>query len=373
MPKNAIYLWIIMVCINPNFAWAHGDEVHSDEPIKGQVIGNDSSIKLSNDRVFMPKAVQRALSVRTVVSDLAQWPETRILNASIVANPNASGVVQASQNGRIDTLSNQPMPFIGDHVKKGQVLAYLQPNLSALEQATHNANIAELMAQQRLLGQRISRFEKYKDTIASQEIDELNIQRSALNLRLDALKQSFTKQALVAPVSGVISAAHIRAGQVVEAKELLFEIIQPQYLWIEAQLFDTQITSTIDSAKFIWGQQQFDLDYISTGIALKNQANTLYFALKAQKNNMNGLTIGQLGQVFVQTKNTEKGVAVAKDAIVENGQGQHFVWIHTQPEYFERKQVSFKALDGQRVLITQGLLGQERVVVQGAYLLSQVR
>ena len=49
------------------------------------------------------------------------------------------------------------------------------------------------------------------------------------------------------------------------------------------------------------------------------------------------------------------------------------MWIKVGAERFMSQPVQFRPLDAQRVIVTQGLAGDNRVVVQGASLIAQIR
>jgi multidrug efflux pump subunit AcrA (membrane-fusion protein) len=53
--------------------------------------------------------------------------------------------------------------------------------------------------------------------------------------------------------------------------------------------------------------------------------------------------------------------------------GQDAIYEHVSAERFEPRPVRIEPLDGQRVLISQGLSPGKRVVVQGAELLDHIR
>ncbi|HWU84506.1 MAG TPA: efflux RND transporter periplasmic adaptor subunit, partial [Rhodocyclaceae bacterium] len=75
----------------------------------------------------------------------------------------------------------------------------------------------------------------------------------------------------------------------------------------------------------------------------------------------------------VQIGQMRRGVLVPAVALMKNPVNQSVVWVKTAPERFEPHVVEFAPLDGSHVLVTSGLAGGERVVVQAAALLNQVR
>ncbi|MFX5126566.1 efflux RND transporter periplasmic adaptor subunit, partial [Acinetobacter baumannii] len=60
-------------------------------------------------------------------------------------------------------------------------------------------------------------------------------------------------------------------------------------------------------------------------------------------------------------------------ALMRAGNGENIVWLHVEPERFVSRPVRSAPFDGDQVLITGGLAAGERVVVQGAELVNQVR
>ena len=88
---------------------------------------------------------------------------------------------------------------------------------------------------------------------------------------------------------------------------------------------------------------------------------------------MSGPRVGQFVTVFADTPNEQRGIAVPKTGIVRTAAGQDSVYEHVSAERFERRPVRIEPLDGQRVLISQGLIAGKRVVVQGAELLDHIR
>jgi hypothetical protein len=77
--------------------------------------------------------------------------------------------------------------------------------------------------------------------------------------------------------------------------------------------------------------------------------------------------------VTVRLRGAAAGVALPAEAIVRNGSNEPIVWIKAAPERFEPRRVRTQPLDAARVLVVDGLAGGERVVVDGAPLIGQVR
>jgi hypothetical protein len=66
----------------------------------------------------------------------------------------------------------------------------------------------------------------------------------------------------VAPVGGVLAASNAVVGQVVEPKELIFEVIDPDSLHVEATAFDPIPLDQVASATVVVGEQVVPLSYV---------------------------------------------------------------------------------------------------------------
>ncbi|WP_446737736.1 HlyD family secretion protein [Rhodoblastus sp. 17X3] len=58
--------------------------------------------------------------------------------------------------------------------------------------------------------------------------------------RADVEKVKREPEPLVAPVDGIIASANAMAGQIAEANAVIFQIVDPQRLWVEALAFDPE-------------------------------------------------------------------------------------------------------------------------------------
>ena len=321
--------------------------------------------------VFLPKPAQRQLSVRTLVTEETDLPRSVELNAKVLMDPNAGGKVQPLNAGRIEP-GPRGLPNPGQAVRKGEVLAYVLPATAPFERANQAAQLAELRAAKALADKRIVRLQELADTVPRKEIEAAASEAASLAARISAVGGGMSaREALLAPVSGVIAAANVVAGQVVDARELIFEIVDPARLRIEALAFDAAIASNIGSATLAVGDQRVPLAFVGASRSLREQALPLVF--RAQGAALNKLAVGQPVRVFVQTRDKVKGISVPVASLMKNPANQTVVWVKTAPERFEARTVTTEALDGVNVAVTSGLQAGDRVATQGATLINQVR
>ena len=327
--------------------------------------------RLPDGSVFLPKPAQRQMGVRTFVGEAKQLPRATELSGKVVMDPNAGGKVQALVAGRLQA-GPRGLPSVGQAVRKGEVLAYVLPAAAPIERSNQAAQLAELGASRSLASKRLARLQELADTVPRKEIEAAESEVASLGARAAAVSAGLTaRDALLAPVSGVIASANAVAGQVVDARELLFEVIDPLRLRIEALAYDAALAADLGGAFISVGGQKVPLVFVGASRSLREQALPLVFRAEGQA--LSQLAVGQPVTVVVQSRSLVAGVPVPAASLMKNAANQTMVWIKTAPERFEARVVMTEPLDGATVAVTSGLKAGDRVATQGATLINQIR
>ena len=364
-------------------ALGHGDEDHSQDakkkaPAAVSAVGTSGTAggaaalqRLADGSLFVPKPVQRQLGLRTQLVRIAELAATVEMNGRVIPDPETSGRVQAMFAGSV-IPGPKGMPTAGRKIAKGEVLAYLRPISGTIERGNQKASLAELEAQLAIAEGKVKRFEQLEGAVPQKEIDAARIEHTALQQRRAYVRASIdSAEQLVAPASGIVSASHhLLAGQVVDAKEVLFEIVDPARLAVEALAYDVGIAKTLVSASALADQTALDLKFVGGGQQLREQALPLLFRIT---NPNAAVAVGQPVKVIVRIDKGVKGATVPRAALTKVGAGETAVWVHTEAERFVARRIRHQSLDAANVAILDGLHDGDRVVTIGAGLLSQVR
>jgi RND family efflux transporter MFP subunit len=344
------------------------------EPIKLVSDGVDSPARQSDGSVFLPKSSQRQFGLTHQTVELTESARVQELTGRVIADPAGSSRVQAAQAGRFE-LAGTNFPTIGQFVKQGQVLGLIRPSVGVIERANQSAQAVDLSSATETARKRLARLEQLEGTVAQKDIDAARIELQSLTERSKGIRASLTTaETLLAPTSGIISAVSVSLGQVVEAKEILFEIVDPKRLRIEAQVAPTLLGDSVKSAQASDGKHSYELRFLGMSRTLQNGTLPMQFAVTGLPvNGLASLAIGQPMQIFVATGERLKGVVLPATAIVKNSKNQNMVWTQHTPELFEPTVVTLTPLNGTQVLVTQELKAGTRVVVQAAGLLNQIR
>jgi hypothetical protein len=327
--------------------------------------------RLPDGSVFLPKPAQRQLDVRTVRVQREALPRTAELAGRVMMDPNAGGRVQSSIPGRLEA-GPKGLPSIGQSVRKGEVLAYVMPTSGSIERSNQVAQLADLRSAKSLAERRLARLRQLEDTVARRDLEAAEADVASLTERIAALGAGLSnRESLVAPVSGVIASANAVAGQLVDARELVFEVVDPMRLRIEAVAYDPALASDVEGASLAVGDRRVPLTFLGAARTLREQALPMSFA--ADGSALRELAVGQPVRVYVQSKSRVEGIPVPAGSLVRNPSNQTIVWVKARTERFEPRVVTTEPLDGTQVAVVGGLQPGERVVTRGATLVNQVR
>jgi hypothetical protein len=377
--KLAAVVAAALLGLATGLAVAHGDEDHSQDkkpaaakPAPTGTLPAEATAaqRLPDGSLFVPKAVQRQLGLRHVVAEIKDLAATVEFNGKVIADPNAGGRIQATQTGRIEA-GPKGLPTLGQKVARGQVLAFLRPTASSIERGNQQAQFAEIDAQLAIAERKRIRYEQLEGVVSTSAIETARLEVDALKKRRAAVGASIgAPEPLVAPVSGVIGAANVVVGQVVEAKEILFEVIDPARLAVEALAYDPALAEGIAAASSPLPGGTLELQFVGGGRQLREQALPLLFRVKSANA---PVAVGQPLKVIAQTARTVKGAALPQAALVKVSAGETAVWVRDGAERFVLRKVGVAPLDATRAAAISGIGKGERVVTEGAGLLAQVR
>lgn len=351
----------------------NGEHLAGPSANAGQSTMANGLARLPDGSVNLPMGAQRRMEVRTVLAPETEAAATHLLSGRVLADPNASGRVQATHGGRVEPGPNG-LPVAGQAVRRGAVLAYLRHHAEPYAEAQQRALAADLQTQRVLAEQRVARLQGLEGTVPRKDIDSARAELDGLRSREQRISSSIqSRLALVAPITGVIAQADLQAGQVVEPRDLLFQVLDPSRLLVEASTTDAGLASQIATAQ-LQGVAGVSLKLLGAARVLRDGVLPLTFSVRpAQPGTPLPLAVGQPVTLVVASTAKARGIVLPAQAVVRNAANEPVVWIKTGAERFAAQPVVVRALDSQTVLVTSGLAPDQRVVVQGAPLIAQIR
>jgi cobalt-zinc-cadmium efflux system membrane fusion protein len=333
----------------------------------------DSPRRLPDGHVFVPKPTQRLLDLRTEALAPQSAQRAVSLIGRIMADPNSTSLVQSINGGRV-MAPDGGLPRIGQAVRKGDLLARIEPTLPQADRTTILEKLGEVeqliaVAEARL--RRIRILVEKKVAPESQLVDAEAEMEGLRKRRQVLLEIRVEPEALRAPTSGVIASARVVPGQVVQAQDVLFQIVDPKSLWVEALVYGEIDPAGLGHATAtVPGRPPLKLRFQGFSHALQQHASIVQFVVEDPPPN---LAIGLPVNVIAASGEPVTALVVPKDAVVRSANGEAILWRHEEPELFEPRPVRTTPFDATRVIIAAGAVKGDRVVIRASDLVNQVR
>jgi len=333
----------------------------------------DTPFRRPDGTVFMPIAAQHVFGLRTVIGERMSVPATVELPGRIVTNPSTARLIQTSQDGFVQ-IARDSFPFAGQRVRRGDLLAYLRPSLTTVEQAQIDGQIQELVNDIDLARKRMARLEevlviRYR----ANRIEQLRVEIEGMRRQLNVLRASADRPIeLRAQTDGVVSDVNAASGQFVHAGHTVFKIVDPSQLWVSASAFEPGIQDRIVNASALTPNgRKLELQFVGGGLALHQQALPLHFEIVGSPPE---LTVDTPVTVVAQMEGPAvTGLRVPRDSVTRTSDGRELIWERRSAESFLAHHVSVTPIDGNWVLVTSPIGSAVRIVTNGVSTLGQVQ
>ena len=258
-------------------------------------------------------------------------------------------------------------------MKQGQVLAFVTPPIQAIDVSDMRQKQGELDQQISIVQRRLARYESLvaSGSVARTQVEDTKLELEGLRDRRTALDTMRREPVpLIAPVSGVIAEGTPVTGQIAQSNAVVFHIVTPGKLWIEALSFDAVVGSGRASAKTGNGTP-LKLAFRGSGLADRSQSIPVHFAIDGDTKGLACRAIRH--RVRRDRRDPARASRCRATRWCVPPTARISCSSMRSAERFEPRAVRTEPLDAERVIVAAGLEPGKRVVVQGAELLDHVR
>lgn len=363
---------LIFDIVTPNFTdqlIIDNVKVYSDE--KAAMAGQPEESS-SSDIIYLK---EQAWKVEFANAPALRQPFNDVIKTSgqIISAPGDEIMVTAKAHGVVMFSGNKTI--VGSAVETGTNLFsvaggdFAQGNLDATFKES-KANYEKAKA----TWQRNS--ELIKDKIISQndfEQSQLEYENAQAVYNSFAKNYSAKGQAVLAGISGYIKNIFVSEGQMVEAGTPLATISKNKRLLLQANVSQKYFNklSNITSANFkttesdsIYNTSQLNGKVVSYG---KSAAvNAPFLPIVFEIDNAGTIIPGSVAEVFLKSSSIADALVIPVTALIEE-QGNFYVYVQTEGESFQKREVKTGAGDGINIQLLSGVQEGERVVTKGAY------
>jgi membrane fusion protein, heavy metal efflux system len=326
------------------------------------------------------------------VEQVARNPVAETIAATgwLMIKPGADVTIKASSAGFIAPISDQSGWDFGAAVKGGgQTLGLLRPLLSPVEQAdlVSAKQEAEILIQQsKVTLQRaesqLELMKRSEGSVSGSRISELQeaadrarIAYEEAQKKLPFLPRQSDNQSvqmppvpLQSPIDGRIVKVHVSPGQLVVQGDALWTVADWSALWTRVPVFEGDLPRVAvgenATIQLPGTRQVLQGKPVRAPQATEPGRRTVDVFYEIE-NPASSLRPGQPVLVSLPVGKTAERLVVPHTAIIWDGMGNAWVYVHTAPEEFRRRRVELGEIAGNRVVVQRGLDDDDKVVTVG--------
>ena len=349
MQRNTIYITLLILALSASC------EQKAEKAHEGHGDAHDAMLSLTDQEKLVANIQIDTAQVKTI------FEETTLIGTAAVDERNIN-IVSSRVKGRIDKL------FVrnpGTYVKTGdplysiyseELLSYENEYLLAINENKKATTQKEIT--QRMVEAARRRLELW--TLTEKQINELEKTKS-----ISPLITFYSNR------SGYLSDLLVREGEYVEIGSPMFRLADLSSLWIEAQLYSSEINYLRQSPTLEVEFEAFPGERIKGEIVYDNprlEDNTKINLVRIKVNNQKGnYKPGLMAYVYLK-RNRKETLVIPKSALLlENNV---IVWVETSDRMFEQHMVDIGIQNKREVEIISGLSSGDKIVTHGGFLLN---
>jgi RND family efflux transporter MFP subunit len=309
----------------------------------------------------------------TVVTPVAAAVASKVSLTGLISARNDMPIGNEGDAGRISDVSVEA----GDRVRKGQVLARLNPTAAQSQLDSAEATLDEVRANAAAAQSEWVRAQKGGDIFSKEESErrrttaltaEAKVKAAEAQVR-DA-RYKLAQTLIVAPTDGIVLTRTAEVGQIaVPGSTVLFHLARDAEIEMRAQVAEQDVprlavgqTATV---RLDGVAQSFTGTVWQVGAIIDagTRQGTVRIGLRADRN----LRPGSFARADIEV-GSSKGVVLPQTAVLSDESGS-YVLIVGSGDKLERRAVTVGGTHAEGLLVSQGLVGSERVVaIAGAFL-----
>ena len=300
----------------------------------------------------------------------------KLQKATAILRKDFSGIVKEAREVNLAFRVAGPIKTInvkeGDYVKKGTLLAQIDPRDYQIQMDVTQAEYDKVITETK----RVAELYKRK-SIAEVDYQKAMAGEKMISAKLAHSKHQLNDTKLYAPFSGYIQTVKYETGEMVNTGMTIASLIDMDYFEIEVDIPSSLFVLKNAFTTFSCKQNELNIKEIPISLssynvkANNNQLYKLYFRLDPDSDKR--LAPGMSVQVFIDYNSTTENPYHVPIKAVFNENNQAYVWVYKPiSETVEKRKVTTAALYGEgRISIVDGLQSDDLIVVAGVHVLKE--
>ncbi|MDI1355999.1 MAG: efflux RND transporter periplasmic adaptor subunit [bacterium] len=317
---------------------------------------NKNTLRFSDSQLKLANIVVDTIKLISLVDE-------KRYTAKVVLDENETSVISARLMGRIDKLK---FKSTGEYIKQGDLIYEMySEELSAAQKDYLIANQRVAQFRDKAIDY-IQLLQSAKQKLLLWGMNEAQIEKLAKENKVPIVTPFFS------PEHGYIIEVLAKEGDYVAQGQSLFKINSLKSVWIEAQLYSSEIKGIHENQEAIVEfealpsiAKRSKIDFISPELQQESKVNLVRIQLS---NEDLAIVPGMLSSILLSSAQ-KQAIVLPIDAVLQEAQG-NTVWVQNADSTFESRMVVVGIQNSRQIEVKEGLRVGERVVISGAYLIN---
>jgi cobalt-zinc-cadmium efflux system membrane fusion protein len=364
----------------------------------------DEASERAKDTVTVDAATQKSIGLRVETAKMAQVANTILVTAVVKPNETRVAHLKPLSRGRVtqlnvragDRIRAGQALVVYDNVEAGELAGEYRSALAARNKASAETEVTKssldraerLVASGAIAKAEVERRSaEYKNAQAAVEVAQADIDRigeklGRFGITISDLEKSISSTGasgslaqivLRAPFDGVITAANVAEGEVIETAQDLLTLTDISMVWVLGDLYER------DLGKVRVGQQADVLTEAYPNETFHGRVTYVSDVIDAQSrtakvrcevpNSKDRLKLDMFAQIRLQSSGTRSALVIPESA-VQVIDGKDFVFVRTTESTFARKEVTLGTKTGKMIEVNNGLADGDIVAGEGSFALK---
>ena len=316
----------------------HGHEADDDHEGHTQIDTGIADHNTKNGMIGGGEDWEKLIGLETAESLLMPLELTISVPGQIVPNQNRVAVVSPF----IESSINEVFVNIGDKVETNELLVCLTSPEIGMLRAEYDKSKAELTIkkqnydrQKKLFEEKIVPSKSFQEAELEYKLAEVQFNYSvkkllAIGITNEEIETPPTAHSnvigstihITAPISGVVTARTASLGQKVDSSSQLFEIINIENVWLEADIFEKDLTKirkgqTVKVKVSAYPDEIFSGDIFYIGNTLTPETKTIKVLVEID-NKAGKLKPGMFAETHIVVGQKQNALVIPKSAVLED-------------------------------------------------------
>ena len=340
--------------------------------------------------VMLSRESIKQIRFETETAKLEPFTGYLSIPAKVITNQDNEAQIGSLVQGRV----HEVLVKIGDYVKAGQILMYVEGlEIGEIKagylktKAQYDYAKADLARHKLLLEQNIGSKESYYT--AEAECQKAYAEFQAEDKKIHSIglsdEEAFNSKsnssdehtsgtlAVKSPINGIVVERNVVIGQLVDAAATAFKVINTSSVWIDGQIYEKDLAKINQKTNAVfttttYPNEKFKGKIIYIGQTVDELTRTI--TMRGEFGNSTSKLKPQMfGELKIPVGANATAIMIPDEAVVKEA-GQEYVFVQSNDTSFTQRKVISGAMVNNRIEIKEGLHEGEKVVSKGVFYLK---